>query len=86
MYLLSTSRTAPTCSVLVVVDDEQGVAEAMWGWDIHWAPYEDRFIMGRGGIVQAGVLRGALVALWSKHESQEIFITELANAGLVGTP
>jgi hypothetical protein len=35
----------------------------------------------REGFAQGAVLRGATIALWSKHESQEIFFTEMANIG-----
>jgi hypothetical protein len=34
---------------------------------------EDIFSKGRDGFVQAMVLRGATLALWSKNESQEAF-------------
>jgi hypothetical protein len=36
--------------------------------------YEDGFIGGRDGFVQAVLLQGAGVALWSKHESQDFFL------------
>jgi hypothetical protein len=46
----------------------------------------DMSIKGRVCLGQAVVLRGAGVALWGKHESQEIFFTELGNAGVVKAP
>jgi hypothetical protein len=38
---------------------------------------KERFSRGRDSFVQAVVLRGATLALWSEHESQETFFTEL---------
>jgi chorismate mutase len=40
---------------------------------------EEKFNSGRDAFVQAVVLRGAIMALWSKHESQETLFTKLAN-------
>jgi hypothetical protein len=69
----------------VVVDDEQAIAEGMRGGDINWPQRsEDVLRRGREGFAQAVVLRGAAMALWSKHESQQTFLTELSNAGPVG--
>jgi hypothetical protein len=42
---------------------------------------EDRFRMGRDGFVQAVVLRGASMALCSKHELQETFLQSLLTPG-----
>jgi hypothetical protein len=60
----------------VVVNDEQAVAEAMWGANVDWSQrIEERLKRGREGFAHAVVLRGADVALCSKHESQEHFFT-----------
>jgi hypothetical protein len=73
--------------VCVVIDNEQAIAEAM-GDGTFTGPQisEERFDTGREGFVQGVVLRGAAVALWSKHVSQETLFIDLANAGLVGAP
>jgi hypothetical protein len=68
----------------VVVNDEQAVAEAMWGGDVGWSPKVRGKVDEGTGRFRAG--NGVAVALCNKHESQETFFTKLANAGLVGTP
>jgi hypothetical protein len=71
----------------VVVDDEQAIAEAMWGGYIDWSPEINGHVEeGAGWFTHAAVLRGASVALFNKQESQETLLTELANTRLVGTP
>jgi hypothetical protein len=56
----------------MVVDDEQSIAEAIWeGTLIGPQRLEDMLTRGREGFAQAALLRGAAVALWSKHESQK---------------
>jgi hypothetical protein len=65
--------------VCMVVDDEQAIVEAMWGGDINLTPKVRGHVQeGRDGFSQAMVLWGAVVALWSKHESQETLFTKLA--------
>jgi hypothetical protein len=57
----------------VVIDDEHAIAEAMWGGDIHWTPKVRRLVeKGTGCFAPAIVLRGATMALWSKHESCQV--------------
>jgi hypothetical protein len=59
-----------------VVDDEEELAEAMWGGDIEWSPKVRGQIEERTeSFAQAAVLRGAIVALCIKHESQETYFT-----------
>jgi hypothetical protein len=41
---------------------------------------------GREVFAQAALSRGAAMALWIKHESQETFFKELVNAWLVEIP
>jgi hypothetical protein len=36
--------------------------------------FEDMSMKGRDAVRQAMVLRGAAMALWSKHDSQETFL------------
>jgi hypothetical protein len=56
----------------MVINNEQAIAEAMGGWDIHMAlDVIGEVQKGRYGFVRGVVLRSATIALWSKHESHE---------------
>jgi hypothetical protein len=74
----------------VVVDDEQAVAETMWGGDIDRAPEISGHVEeGVGWFHASGCVARCncgFDALWSKQESEETLFTELADTWPVGTP